>query len=83
MDYSKLPWAILFLFITGVAIFVFWKTLVWFYKNYMPKPSTGIHSGQQASSMKSLVEMKKLLDEKLITQEEFDQYKKSTLEKIQ
>ena len=82
MDYSKLPWAILFLAVTiGFCVFA-WKVIVWTIKKYFPKPTPITHLSVANSSVKSLIEMKKLLDDKVITQEEFDSYKKKHLNNL-
>lgn len=67
---------------TAVTLLLCWKGTVWWYKKYIPKPTNPIHSSVVNSNIKSLIEMKNLLDEKLITQEEFDEYKKKHLENL-
>ena len=82
MDYSFLPWAILFVTVSGVMCYIAWKVTIWTIKKYFPKPTPVIHRSVANSSAKSLLEMKKLLDDKIITQVEFDEYKKKHLENL-
>jgi len=67
---------------TAITLFLCWKATVWWYKKYIPKPTNQIHSSAINSNVKSLIEMKKLLDEKLISEEEFNEYKKRHIDKI-
>lgn len=82
MDISKLPWAFLFLGITAILCFISWKVIGWTFKKYIPKPTPKIHQNELNINTRSLIEMKKLLDEKLITQEEFDEFKKKQLDQL-
>ena len=70
---------ILILLGAGIISFTLFKVGLQYTKEVLPKPSSVPNRATINSSTKSLIDMKRLLDEKVITQTEFDEYKKKHL----
>ena len=66
----------------GMISLTLFKVVIQYTKDVLPKPTPVVHQATINSSTKSLMDMKKLLDEKVVTQSEFDEFKKKHLNNI-